>query len=112
MTSISAASEFKNRPERRLSVAGAIAALTLALAGGTPFLAHAQSAPDLAQVMETVQRLEARVDTLEGDYKRAKQDAAEARAELKALRKKAAIAPTEPTSRPPLPLQRLRPKHP
>jgi outer membrane immunogenic protein len=96
MTSISAASEFKNRPERRLSVAGAFAALTLALAGGTPSLAHAQSAPDLAQVMETVQRLEARVDTLEGDYKRAKQDAAEARAELQALRKKAAIAPTEP----------------
>jgi outer membrane immunogenic protein len=91
MTAVFSASEIKtqlSQVPRRC----AFAVLAVALVTGTPFLAHAQSASDSAQVMETIKKLEARVAALEGEYRRAKQDAAEARAEVQALRRKEAVA--------------------
>jgi opacity protein-like surface antigen len=50
----------------------------------------ADDAAQLAQIAATLKKLEARVDTLEGEYKHAKQETAEARAEAQALRLKLA----------------------
>ena len=90
MTAVFSVPKVKPQPRRLLR--SYAFALAVAVATGISSVAHAQSASDSAQVMETIKKLEARVAALEGDYKRAKQDVAEARAEVRALRHNTAIA--------------------
>jgi opacity protein-like surface antigen len=72
----------------RSSAAFAAAMLAIAMAAGPPTAANAQSQADVAQIMGTIKRLEARVAALEGENKEAKRQVASARAEAQALRQK------------------------